>query len=80
MTTAAHCGPRSFANDSALPQSRRVKLVAGILALANAHDDEIGVMEGSSFDTDAVATVRLPATHETIYLTASEAVPKFANV
>jgi len=80
MTALVHCGPRSFPNNSAISGNLRVKLSGGYLVAAGAADDEIGILEDRTFSTDPKGSVRMPATHETVRVTASEAIAQYANV
>lgn len=80
MTALAHQCVRTFPNNSALAGNLRVKLSSGNVAVAGATDDEIGVLEQRTQSTELIAPVRLPATHETIRVTASEAIAQYANV
>ena len=75
MTALAHFGTRTFPKGGTeLAPYLRVFLSSGVLALAGATDDELGVMEQRAFDTDSTGTVRLNGTNQTVRVVAASAI------
>lgn len=67
-------GARTFAVSSAIAKYLRVKLAAGVLALAGSTDLELGVTEAASYSTDVTLGVRLRTAEGVDVMTASEAI------
>lgn len=65
---------KTFAVSGALGKYRRVKLAAGVLALAGSTDHELGTLEEPTFSTSTAAGVRLRTAQGTAKMIASEAI------
>lgn len=65
---------RTFTVSGALGQFLRVKLSAGVLALAGSTDHELGTMDSATVSSDTRGTVRLRTAQGTSKMVASEAI------
>lgn len=80
MTALCQSSPRSFPNNSAISPFLRVTLSAGYLLAAGAGDDELGVLEGRTFATDAKGSVRPLVANESVRGVAAGAITRYADV
>lgn len=80
MSQFVETNTKSFRAGGAIGQYLRVKLTAGLLALAGIADREIGTMESSSFASGEPKAVRLRTACGTIKMVANGAITQGANV
>ena len=80
MSAVIHKCVRTFPSNSALSPYLRVKLSSGYLVVATAADDELGVLEQRTFSTDAVGSVRLPDSGESVRVVAAGAISQYADI
>lgn len=81
MTALAHFGTRTFPKGGTeLGPYLRVYLSSGVLALAGATDDELGVMEQRALAADATGAVRLNGTNQTVRVVAASAITAGATI
>jgi hypothetical protein len=73
-------GTRTFTAGAAIAQYLRVKLSAGVLAVAGADEADIGVMDRPAFAANDSVAVRLPHAPGTVNMVASEAISQYSNV
>jgi hypothetical protein len=70
----------SFPNSSALGRGIRVKLTAGVLAVAGAGDDELGVLPEAVLATDTMASVIPNGTPGVVEFVAAVSITQYAQV
>ena len=79
MTAVVSKSPKTFPASVALPPYARVKLSSGLLVLADAADDELGILEGRVLAGESGA-VRFLSESETVRMIASKAIAANADV
>jgi len=71
---------RGFTAGAAIAQFLRVKLSAGVLAVAGATDEDLGTLEEAALAANDFVTVRLKNAQGTRKMVAAGAITQFANV